>query len=78
MNEITLQDNQAALILTANGEDIEVDISHEGHVSLAAGLCKVLALKLVDVNDSGRNCCSSYKKILKMGNRDPPVNVVVS
>ncbi|MBC8318422.1 MAG: hypothetical protein H8E41_10995 [Desulfobulbaceae bacterium] len=48
MTEITLQDNQAALILTANGDDIEVDISHEGHVSLAAGLCEVLAIKLLE------------------------------
>ena len=48
MTEITLQDNQAALILTANGDDIEVDISHVGHVGLAAGLCEALAVKLVE------------------------------
>ena len=47
MTEITLQNNQAALILTTDGDDIEVDISHEGHVSLAAALCEMLALKLV-------------------------------
>ena len=51
MTEITLQDNQAALILTANGDDIEVDISHEGHVSLAAGLCEMIAMKLVQDDD---------------------------
>ena len=51
MTELTLQDNQAALILTANGDDIEVDISHDGHVSLAAGLCKVLAMKTVEDED---------------------------
>ena len=48
MTEITLQDNQAALILTANGDDIEIDISHEGHVSLAAGLCEMIAMKLIE------------------------------
>ena len=48
MTEITLQDNQAALILTADGDDIEVYIAHEGHVSLAAALCEVLAKKLVE------------------------------
>ena len=51
MPEITLQGNQAALILTANGDDIEVDISHEGSVGLAAGLCEVLAIKLVEDED---------------------------
>ena len=51
MTEITLQDNQAALILTANGDDIEIDISHEGYVSLAAGLCEMIAMKLVEDDD---------------------------
>lgn len=51
MKEITLQDNQAALILTSNGDDIEIDISHEGHVSLAAALCEMIAMKLVQDED---------------------------
>jgi hypothetical protein len=51
MTEITLQDNQAALILTANGDDIEVDISHDGHVNLVAGLCEMIALKIIKDND---------------------------
>ena len=51
MTEITLQDNQAALILTANGDDVEVDISHEGSVSFAAGICRAIAIKLVEDDD---------------------------
>lgn len=51
MTEITLKDNQAALILTADGDDIEVDISHKGGTSFAAALCEVIALKLVEDDD---------------------------
>ena len=51
MTDITLKDNQAALILTADGNDIEVDISHEGDSGFAAALCEEIALKLVEDED---------------------------
>ena len=48
MKEITLDDQQAALILTGTDDSIQVDMAYEGQVGLAAGLCEVIARKLIE------------------------------
>ncbi len=48
MAEITLAENQAAVILTACEGDIEVDIAYDGAEGLAGQICKALALKLIE------------------------------
>ena len=48
MKEITLKDQQAALILTGTNDSILVDMTYEGQVGLAAGLCEVIARKLIE------------------------------
>lgn len=47
MAEITLAANQAAVILTADEGDIEVDIAYDGDEGLAGQICKALAMKLL-------------------------------
>lgn len=47
MAEITLAPNQAAVILTADEGDIEVDIAYDGEEGLAGQICKALAMKLI-------------------------------
>jgi len=51
MKEITLDDQQAALILTGTNDSIQVDMVYEGQVGLAAGLCEVIARKLIEDED---------------------------
>ncbi len=51
MAEITLAANQAAVILTADEGDIEVDIAYDGEVGLAGEICKALAMKLIEDED---------------------------
>ena len=48
MTNISLKDNQAALILDLNDNNISVDIAYHGQVGLAAGLCEVIARRLVE------------------------------
>ena len=50
MAEITLKDQQAALILssTTAADNIQVEMAHEGQVGLAAGLCEVIARRLIE------------------------------
>jgi hypothetical protein len=48
MKEMILQDGQAALILTGTYDSIQVEMAHEGAVGLAAGLCEVIARKLIE------------------------------
>lgn len=48
MKEMILQDGQAALILTGTDDSIQVEMTHEGPVGLAAGLCEVIARKLIE------------------------------
>ncbi|MEN8257966.1 MAG: twitching motility protein [Thermodesulfobacteriota bacterium] len=48
MAEVTLADNQAAVILTASKGDIEVDIAYDGNEGLAGRICKAMAIKLIE------------------------------
>ncbi len=48
MAEVILEDQQAALILTGTNDSIQVDMAYEGKVGLAAGLCEVIARKLIE------------------------------
>ncbi len=48
MAEMTLNENQAAVILTASEGDIEVDIAYEGDENLAGHICKAIAMKLIE------------------------------
>jgi hypothetical protein len=48
MAEVILEDQQAALILTGTNDSISVDMAYEGQVGLAAGLCEVIARKLIE------------------------------
>lgn len=48
MAEITLKANQAAVILTADEGDIEVDVAYDGEDGLAGQICKALAMKLLE------------------------------
>ena len=48
MTDISLKDTQAALILDLNDNNISVDIAYRGQVDLAAGLCEVIARRLVE------------------------------
>jgi hypothetical protein len=48
MTTITLKDQQAALILTGTSNSIQVEMAYEGQVGLAAGLCEVIARKLIE------------------------------
>lgn len=48
MKEVTLKDQQAALILTGSNDSIQVEMAYEGQVGLAAGLCEVIARKLIE------------------------------
>lgn len=48
MAEVILEDQQAALILTGTNDSIQVDMAYEGQVGLAAGLCEVIARKLIE------------------------------
>jgi len=48
MADISLKDNQAALILDLNDNNISGDIAYHGQVGLAAGLCEVIARRLVE------------------------------
>ncbi|MCK5544207.1 MAG: hypothetical protein KAI35_03255 [Desulfobulbaceae bacterium] len=48
MTNISLKDNQAALILDFNDNNINVGIAYHGQVGLAAGLCEVIARRLVE------------------------------
>lgn len=48
MSEITLEKNQAAVILTADEGDIEVDIAYDGDEGLSGQICKAIALKLIN------------------------------
>jgi hypothetical protein len=47
MAKINLAANQAAVILTADEGDIEVDIAYDGDEGLAGRICKALAMKLL-------------------------------
>ncbi len=47
MAELTLEKNQAAVILTAFEGDIEVDIAFDQEEGLAGQICKALATKLI-------------------------------
>jgi hypothetical protein len=67
MTDITLQENQAALILTADGDDIEVDISHEGEVNFAAALCEIIALKLVEDEDFRQDLMAKLEEKYETG-----------
>ena len=48
MTYISLKDNQAALTLDLNDDNMSVDIAYHGQVGLAAGLCEVIARRLVE------------------------------
>ena len=48
MADVTLNEHQAALILGATDDGIQVDMAYEGEVGLAAGLCEVIARRLVE------------------------------
>ncbi len=48
MAEITLRDQQAAVILTTTEDGIQVEMAHEGEVGIAAGLCEVIARRLIE------------------------------
>ncbi len=48
MKEVTLKDQQAALILTGTADSIQVEMAYEGQVGLAAGLCEVIARRLIE------------------------------
>ncbi len=48
MAEVILEDQQAALILTGTNDSIQVDMAYEGQEGLAAGLCEVIARKLIE------------------------------
>lgn len=48
MAEMSLKDQQAALILGASDNGLQVEIVHEGEVGLAAGLCEVIARRLIE------------------------------
>ncbi len=50
MAKIILKDQQAALILSASEDclDLEVDIAYEGQLGMAAGLCEVIARRLIE------------------------------
>ncbi len=51
MAEITLTENQAAVILTASEDDIEVDVAYDGEEGLAGQICKAMAIKLLEDED---------------------------
>lgn len=48
MAEMTLAENQAAVILTADEGDIEVDIAYEGDENLAGHICRAIAMRLIE------------------------------
>ncbi len=48
MAKIALKDQQAALVLSATNNGIQVEMVYEGEVGLAAGLCEVIARRLVE------------------------------
>ena len=48
MHEITLKNNQAVVILTADEGDIEVDVAYDGEGGLSGQICKAIALKLIN------------------------------
>lgn len=47
MAELTLEKNQAAVVLTADEGNIEVDIAFDHEEGLAGQICKALAMKLI-------------------------------
>lgn len=70
MKEVTLQDQQAALILTGTEDTIQVEMAHEGPVGLAAGLCEVIARKLIE-DESFREMLLEQVKQNAAGNYAP-------
>jgi hypothetical protein len=62
MKEVQLKDQQAALILTGTDNSIQVDMAYEGQVGLAAGLCEVIARKLIEDPDFREALLEQVKK----------------
>lgn len=62
MKEVQLEDHQAALILTGTEDSIQVDMAYEGQVGLAAGLCEVIARKLIEDVDFRETLLEQVKK----------------
>ena len=48
MKSVTLEDGQAALLLTGTDEGLDVNMAYAGEVGLAAGLCEVIARRLIE------------------------------
>ncbi len=51
MTEVKLADQQAALLLQETVDGLQVDMAYEGQVGLAAGLCEVIARRLIEDED---------------------------
>ncbi len=62
MKKVTLDDQQAALILTGTEDSIQVDMAYEGQVGLAAGLCEVIARRLIEDPDFREDLLEQVKK----------------
>ena len=62
MAEVILEDQQAALILTGTDDSIQVDMAYEGQVGLAAGLCEVIARKLIEDEEFREALLDQVKK----------------
>lgn len=62
MKEIQLNDQQAALILTGADNSIQVEMAYDGQVGLAAGLCEVIARKLIEDVDFRESLLEQVKK----------------
>jgi hypothetical protein len=62
MAEITLKDQQAALILSSNDNGISVEMAYEGQVGLAAGLCEVIARRLIEDEDFRQQLLEQVRK----------------
>ncbi|MCB2180600.1 MAG: twitching motility protein [Desulfobulbaceae bacterium] len=62
MAKIILEDQQAALLLGATEDGIQVDMAYEGQVGLAAGLCEVIARRLVEDEDFRQELLDQVQK----------------
>ena len=62
MAEITLKDQQAAVVLSTTEDGIQVEIAYEGKVGLAAGLCEVIARRLIEDEDFRQDLLNQVQK----------------
>ncbi len=62
MTNVTLEDQQAALILKGADDSIQVDMAYEGQIGLAAGLCEVIARKLIEDEEFREMLLDQVKK----------------